>query len=81
MALPSKALDVLFALLARPGKTVSKDELIKEVWPDTFVEEGNLTQMVFLVRKALGETDGAQPLIVTVPRQGYRFVGELAGPH
>ena len=78
VSLPSKALDVLLALLARPGKTVSKDELIKEVWPDTFVEEGNLTQMVFLLRKALGESEGAQPLIVTVPRQGYRFVGELA---
>ncbi len=78
VSLPSKALDVLLALLARPGKTVSKEELIKEVWPDTFVEEGNLTQMVFLLRKALGESDGAKPLIVTVPRQGYRFVGELS---
>ena len=77
VSLPSKALDVLLALLARPGETLSKDELLKEVWPDTFVEEGNLTQMVFLLRKALGESDGGQPLIVTVPRQGYRFVGEL----
>ena len=82
VSLPSKALDVLLALLARPGETLSKDELLKEVWPDTFVEEGNLTQMVFLLRKALGESDGGQPLILTVPRQGYRFVGELTEvPH
>jgi len=75
-----KAFDVLYALLQKPGQTVLKDQLMKEVWPDTFVEEGNLTQMVFLVRKALGETDGGQPLIVTVPRQGYQFVGDLADP-
>ena len=78
--LPAKAFDVLYALLQKPGQTVLKDELMKEVWPDTFVEEGNLTQMVFLLRKALGETDGGQPLIVTVPRQGYRFVGDLTDP-
>src|SRR5258708_905261 len=76
--LPGKAFDVLHALLQRPGQTVPKDELIKEVWRDTFVEEGNLTQMIFLLRKALGESDGRPPLIVTVPRLGYRFVGELA---
>jgi DNA-binding winged helix-turn-helix (wHTH) protein len=74
---PAKAFDVLRALLQKPGQTVLKDELMKEVWPDTFVEEGNLTQMVSLLRKALGETDGGQSLIVTVPRQGYRFVGDL----
>jgi len=78
--LPAKAFDVLCALLQRPGQTVPKDELMKEVWPDTFVEEGNLTQMVFLLRKALGESEGGQPVIVTVPRQGYRFVGGLTNP-
>ncbi len=76
--LPGKAFDVLHALLKRPGQTVPKDELIKEVWPDTFVEEGNLAQMIFVLRKALGESDGGRPLIVTVPKVGYRFVGELA---
>jgi eukaryotic-like serine/threonine-protein kinase len=78
--LPVKAFDVLYALLQKPGQTVLKDQLMKEVWPDTFVEEGNLTQMVFLLRKALGETAGGQPVIVTVPRQGYRFVGDLTVP-
>jgi DNA-binding winged helix-turn-helix (wHTH) protein len=75
--LPPKAFDVLYALLQKAGKTVIKDELMKLVWPDTFVEEGNLAQMVSLLRKALGESEGAQSLIVTVPRQGYRFVGDL----
>jgi DNA-binding winged helix-turn-helix (wHTH) protein len=46
---------------------VSKDELMKALWPDSFVEEGNLTQTVFILRKALG-----QSLIITTPRQGYR---------
>jgi len=78
--LPAKAFDVLYALLQRPGQTVLKDELMKEVWPDTFVEEGNLTQMISLLRKALEETGGGQSLIVTVPRQGYRFVGDLTAP-
>src|SRR5262249_44030443 len=76
--LPPKAFDVLVALLQRRGETVSKDDLMKAVWPDTFVEEGNLAQMIFLLRKALGDSDGGQPFIVTVPRQGYRFVGHLA---
>src|SRR5690348_2768177 len=77
--LPPKAFDVLCALLQKAGKTVIKDELMKLVWPDTFVEEGNLAQMVSVLRKALGESEGAQSLIVTVPRQGYRFVGDLTG--
>jgi DNA-binding winged helix-turn-helix (wHTH) protein len=45
------------------------------VWPDTFVEEGNLTQTIFILRKALGDSEG-QSLIVTIPRLGYRFAGE-----
>ena len=74
--LPGKAFDVLVVLLQNAGTTVSKDEILKIVWPDTFVEEGNLTQTVFLLRKALGDSD-SQPYIVTVPRQGYRFVGTV----
>ena len=73
--LPGKAFDVLVVLLQRQGETVSKDEMMKAVWPDTFVEEGNLTQTIFVLRKALGEADDGQSLIVTIPRQGYRFVG------
>jgi DNA-binding winged helix-turn-helix (wHTH) protein len=76
--LPSKAVDVLLALLQRPRETVTKEELMKAVWAGTFVEEGNLSQMIFLLRKALGDAEG-QTLIVTVPRQGYRFAGEVKG--
>ena len=79
VSLPGRAFDVLLVLLQKPGITVSKEELMKAVWPDTFVEEGNLTQTVFVLRKALGDSDG-QPLIVTVPRQGYRFVGRVSAP-
>src|SRR5436190_22768914 len=74
--LPGKAFDVLLVLLRTPGETVIKDDLMKAVWQDTFVEEGNLTQTVFVLRKALGDSDG-QPLIITVPRQGYRFAGKV----
>jgi DNA-binding winged helix-turn-helix (wHTH) protein/Tol biopolymer transport system component len=76
VSLPGKAFDVLLALLRTPGDTVSKDDLMKTVWPDSFVEEGNLTQTVFVLRKALGDSDG-QALIVTAPRVGYRFVGNV----
>ncbi len=79
LPLPGKAFDVLYLLLQEPGHTIPKDDLMKQVWPDTFVEEGNLTQMVFLLRKALGDADGCQNLILTVPRQGYRFTGEIRG--
>ncbi|MFN7933075.1 MAG: winged helix-turn-helix domain-containing protein [Bryobacteraceae bacterium] len=76
IALPGKAFDVLAVLLGKAGVTVSKEEILEAVWADSFVEEGNLTQAVFVLRKALGETDG-KPYILTVPRQGYRFVGEI----
>jgi DNA-binding winged helix-turn-helix (wHTH) protein/Tol biopolymer transport system component len=77
VSLPSKAFEVLLALTQRPGEIVSKDQLMQEVWPDTFVEEGNLTQTIFILRKALGDSDG-QSLIITVPRHGYRFAGTVS---
>ncbi len=67
-----KALDVLLALLEKPGRVVSKREILARVWPDTFVEESNITQNVSLVRKALGEG-----MIITVPRLGYQFAGAV----
>lgn len=54
--LPAKAAEILLVLLARSGETVSKEELMQAVWPDSYVEESNLTQNIFLLRKALGET-------------------------
>jgi TolB-like protein/Flp pilus assembly protein TadD len=70
-----KALDVLAALCAQPGEVVTKDELMRRVWPDTFVEEANLTVHVSALRKALGTQANGRPWIDTVPRRGYRFVG------
>jgi Tol biopolymer transport system component/DNA-binding winged helix-turn-helix (wHTH) protein len=67
-----KTLDLLRALLENQGQVLEKDVLLKTVWPDTFVEEGNLTKGIFRLRKALG--DG---YIETLPKRGYRFVGEM----
>ena len=56
---------------------MEKDELMQKVWPDTFVEESNLSVHVFALRKALGETSEGQSYIETIPRQGYRFTAEV----
>ena len=72
----ARAFDVLLALVERAGHTVDKDELLRIVWPDTVVEEANLSQHIFMIRKLLGQTD-AQPYIATVPRRGYQFVAPV----
>ena len=71
--LPPKALDVLVALVEQRGDVVTKDELLKRVWPDTFVEEANLSVNVSALRKALGDGPGGRPYIETLSRRGYRF--------
>ena len=71
--LTPKALDVLLLLVQNSGRIVTKDELMKAVWPDSFVEESNLTQTIFMVRKALDETADRR-YILTVQGQGYRFL-------
>jgi eukaryotic-like serine/threonine-protein kinase len=75
--LTPKLFDTLLALVEQNGKVVSKDELIKFVWPDTFVEEGNLTQNISMLRKLLGESADKPQYIETVPRRGYRFVASV----
>lgn len=72
VALTPKAFQLLLVLVRRSNQLVSKDELMKAVWPDTFVEETNLTRNIFTLRKALGETE-LDRYIVTVPGQGYRL--------
>ena len=72
VALPPKAVDVLAELVKRSGESVGKKELMETVWPETFVEEANLNQMIFLLRRALGAKNGSE-YITTVPRRGYRF--------
>jgi DNA-binding winged helix-turn-helix (wHTH) protein/tetratricopeptide (TPR) repeat protein len=68
--LTPKAFDVLAYLVMNPGRVVTKDELLKAVWPDSFVEEGNLAQHISQLRKALGDKSC---LIATVPGRGYQF--------
>jgi DNA-binding winged helix-turn-helix (wHTH) protein len=72
--LTPKAFDLLLALLEHHGHLLEKDELMKLVWPDTFVEEANLSYNISLIRKALGDGENGQKFIETVPRRGYRFV-------
>jgi DNA-binding winged helix-turn-helix (wHTH) protein len=74
ITLTPKAFDVLSYLVLNPGRVVTKDELLKAVWPDSFVEEGNLAQYVSALRRALGEKSS---LIVTVPGRGYQFTGQV----
>jgi TolB-like protein/DNA-binding winged helix-turn-helix (wHTH) protein len=73
IALTSKAFDLLLVLVEHGGQMVSKDELIKTVWPDTIVVEANLTQQISLVRKALGAALQDHRYIVTHPGRGYSF--------
>lgn len=64
-------------LVRRKKELVTKDELMREVWPDTFVEEANLSRNIFLLRKALGETPQDHQYVVTVPGRGYRFAEDV----
>ena len=76
IALPPKAVEVLAELVKRPGEVVGKKELLETVWPEAFVEEANLNQMVFVLRRAIESTNGSE-YITTVPRRGYRFSGTV----
>lgn len=78
--LTPKCFEILLALVERSGKVVSKASLINRVWPDSFVEEGNLTYNVSVLRKALGERQGEYQYIATIPGQGYQFVATVKEP-
>ena len=78
VSLTPKASDLLAAFLEQPGRLLSKDELLKTVWPDTFVEESNLAYHVFALRKALGDANGNGRYIETVPKRGYRFTADVS---
>src|SRR5580658_3045455 len=71
--LTPKAFDVLLFLVQNPTRLVTKDELLQAVWGDTVVEEGNLTQYISHLRKALGDNSDDARLIVTITRKGYQF--------
>jgi Tol biopolymer transport system component/DNA-binding winged helix-turn-helix (wHTH) protein len=75
--LTPKSLDILLVLVRSEGRLLHKQDLIEAVWPDTFVEEGNLTFNISSLRKALGEDRREHQYIETVPRRGYRFVASV----
>jgi DNA-binding winged helix-turn-helix (wHTH) protein/tetratricopeptide (TPR) repeat protein/TolB-like protein len=72
-----KAISILLILLERRGEVVDKDELIRRIWPETFVTEANLTQNVSALRKVLGERANDHRYVVTMPGRGYSFVADV----
>ena len=76
--LTAKAFDMLLVLVEHRGRLLEKDELMRRVWPDSFVEEANLSHSVHTLRKALGEGKDENQYIQTVPRRGYRFVARVS---
>ena len=76
--LTSKVFDILLVFVQNSGRLLDKDEVMREVWPESFVEEGNLTRNVSTLRKALGESPHEHQYIVTVPGRGYRFVARVS---
>ncbi len=74
-----KAFETLLVLVRHSEQVVLKEDLMRAVWPNTFVEEGNLTQNIFMLRKTLGSADGEQRerYIDTIPGRGYRFAAKV----
>lgn len=76
--LTPKVFEVLLYLVENPGRVLDKDELMKEIWSETFVEEVNLAKNISVLRKALGEDGGAErQYIETIPKRGYRFSADV----
>jgi len=85
ISLTPKVIETLLVLVENRERVVTKDELMKQLWPDSFVEESNLSQNIFTLRKALGDSTQERRYILTVPGRGYQFVApveqlEVAGP-
>ncbi len=77
VGLPPRTCELLGVFIQNVGQVLSKETLMEMVWGDTFVEEGNLTNHISVLRKALGETKNENAFIQTLPRKGYRFVATL----
>src|SRR5258707_8705391 len=77
MRLGSRAFDILAALVERAGEVVGKEQLIARAWPQTFVEESNLKIQMSALRRALGDGQGGNRYIVTLPGRGYNFVAPV----
>lgn len=71
--LSHKAFQILILLVQNSGQTTKKEDIFEQLWSDSFVEDANLTQHIYVLRKVLGRTPDGQSYIETVPRQGYRF--------
>jgi DNA-binding winged helix-turn-helix (wHTH) protein/tetratricopeptide (TPR) repeat protein len=78
VSLTPKVFDTLVLLVQSAGQVVSKEELMKALWPRGYVEESNLTKHIWLIRRALGDGDQASRFIETVPKSGYRFVAPVS---
>jgi DNA-binding winged helix-turn-helix (wHTH) protein len=72
-----RSFDVLLLLLQHPGEIISREELIKQVWPDTFVDENTLSQSISTLRRSLAERPGDNSYIATLPGRGYQFVAPV----
>jgi len=78
VSLTPKAFDTLMVLIENRGHLLEKKELMDRLWPDTFVEETNLSNNISMLRKVLGDDSGEHRYIETVPRRGYRFIAAVA---
>src|SRR5258708_24803075 len=79
--LTPKAVDLLLALVESGGRVVSKEDLLQRVWPDSFVEEANLSHNIYKLREALGDSADGEKYIETLPRRGYRFMAAVEQVH
>src|SRR3984957_6225589 len=77
VALNYRAFDVLLYFVQNPGRVLTRDELLKNVWADTYVDENNLAQSISALRRALEEKPGDNSYIVTLPGRGYQFVAQV----
>src|SRR5262245_40212591 len=77
VSLAPKVFDTLLVLVQNSGHLLDKDELLRLIWPDTFVEEGSLAKNVFVLRKILEEGQDGTEYIETIPKRGYRFVAPV----
>jgi DNA-binding winged helix-turn-helix (wHTH) protein len=77
LSIAPKALEVLIVLVENRGRIVEKEDLMRRVWPETFVEENNLAFNIFVLRKLFGESGASPHYIETIPKRGYRFIGKV----
>jgi len=77
LPLPSRAFDLLLLMVQRPGELLDKATILNAVWPNTVVEENNLSQCIRVLRRTLGDTAKERRYIATVPGRGYQFIARV----